>query len=350
MSPSGVMDHEPLTLAATPSMPTPLRQRGLWAVEQNRECERCHVEHAAEWRESLHGRSQIEPAYTRAFSREPLAFCQGCHAPESVIEQPLPREVAEIGVSCVTCHLVDGGILAAAVERAAGERAPHPVLRDARFSSAAACAGCHEFEFPAAGAGSARLMQSTVSEHRASPFARTPCAECHMPEDGFRRSHRFSSSRDPEFLRRSLRVTARRTPAGSVELTLAPLSVGHAFPTGDLFRRLELTVESFGAEQQVVSARTKYLARHFRSRPSAGAFGRMELVADDRPGRHGAAESRFDFELGAGSAKLPVAWSVAYQRVEHPRSIDESDALLEGEIVLAEGLLRPTVAGERSTR
>src|SRR6185436_5578534 len=84
------------------------------APARNAACEGCHADVAAEHRGSLHQRSQEDPAYQRAFSREPRPFCQRCHAPEADPLSPVPPELAALGTGCVTCHLTgDAGVLAA---------------------------------------------------------------------------------------------------------------------------------------------------------------------------------------------------------------------------------------------
>ena len=64
-----------------------------------------------------------------------------------------------------------------------------------------------------------------------------------MAEKGKRRLHTFASGHSIAWLRGSLKVTARR--AGNDHVRVAIQSwAGHAFPTGDLFRRLTLTAEA----------------------------------------------------------------------------------------------------------
>ena len=46
-----------------------------------------------------------------------------------------------------------------------------------------------------------------------------------------------------------------------------------------------------------------------------------------------------ELPLGANVENLPIAWRVAYQRVEHPRSDNEQDSRVEGEIEVASGHL-----------
>jgi hypothetical protein len=239
-------------------------------------------------------------------------------------------------VGCVTCHVVGDDVLA--IPRGGpetGGRAPHGLVRDARFASADACASCHEFPFPGAmGRTRAELMQSTVSEHRASEASGASCASCHMPVDADgRRTHAFRASRDEALLREAVRVEAERTSPTQVRFRLTPIGVGHAFPTGDLFRRVEISAEAFGADNLVISGQRRYLTRHFELRK--GVHGK-HLVSDDR--LEGPRTILID--LGEEAVGHPVAWRVAYQRVAHPEGATHEDAVLEADVELARGELK----------
>jgi len=186
-------------------------------------------------------------------------------------------------------------------------------------------------------------MQSTVSEHRASPFAGVACASCHMPAvqgaSGQHRSHAFASSEDAARVRASVRVEAARRPGATVRITLEPNGVGHAFPTGDLFRRLEVSAEAIGPDQQVLGRARRYLTRHFGYARSSGVVIK-KLLSDDRVG---AGERRVvDLDLGAAAEGAPIAYRVLYQRVEHPQSVNDDDALIGGEVIIAEATLPPS--------
>lgn len=278
-----------------------------------------------------------------------MRFCQGCHAPESDLDSDPPANVGALGVACVTCHVTAEGILAAPLEPGADVPTPHPVVRDPRFSSGAACASCHEFPFPDAGVrGSIELMQSTHTEHARSPFSETSCAGCHMPivsaggsPGRSRRSHVFAASRDPVILRNAIRVDARRTGPTSLRITITPQGVGHAFPTGDLFRRLEVLAEALGPDNLVKARDARYLARRFRAERRSPGIALRILERDERVGLHGGAPTIIDLDAGELAEGAPIAWSVTYQRVEHPRSVGEDDALIEGEIPLAHGIEQP---------
>ena len=312
------------------------------AAQLNRGCEGCHAEIAQEWRASWHARSETGAAYQRAFALEPLQFCQGCHAPEAAPNLPVPEAAAQLGVACVTCHVVGGQVLGARRHddadqpRLGAKAAPHPVVRDARLDGTRACSGCHEFEFPDLSARrTPELMQATVMEH-AAERDRT-CASCHMPLTtrgvGTHRSHAFLGGHDEALVKSAVTVQAQRSHDGA-RITLTPRELGHAFPTGDLFRRLEVSAEAIGAEWQVVARERRYLTRHWERQASPFGVVLRSATSDDRP-----LTGATVIDLPLGGTNLPIAWRVAYQRVEHPRSDSEQDSHVEGEIELGSGTL-----------
>lgn len=312
--------------------------RGAAALAQNSACESCHTEISKEWRGSLHRLAYVEPSYQRALQREPLPWCRSCHAPEANAERPPPRELAELGVGCVTCHVVDDQILAGGSDEPSPSA--HPVLRELGRTPAGACESCHEFEFPdRALRKRPLLMQSTVSEHAASSEAAQRCASCHMQRatDGHMR-HDFTSSRNLERMSRAVHVEARRVDANRVTLTLEARGVGHALPTGDLFRRLEVGVELVGDDYRVLERDHRYLTRHFEV-ANVGSFAQRQLVRDDR--LFEGQPRRVELVVNHPESTLrPIAWWVAYQRVAFPRA-NKNDAELEQELVLASGTLEP---------
>jgi Cytochrome c554 and c-prime len=272
------------------------------AVARNAACESCHQDVAEEWRASLHRSSYTDGDYQRSFAIEPLAFCTSCHAPEATAAAPEPARAA-LGVGCVTCH------------------APGHAGRPR------ACAGCHEFAFPD-GVGK---MQLTVTEHRVSARTTTPCEGCHMPRLGqrdrqpnsrMRRDHRFAASRDPSMLARAATIQATRTATG-VTVHLEPRDVGHALPTGDIFRRLRIVIES---EQD-----TRTRAQVFLSRKSKLGGG-----YDDRPFVDGRPR---DVAIPIAASGRSLRWAVFYERVAHPTTLDESSAEVLASIELASGVL-----------
>jgi hypothetical protein len=317
------------------------------AAEENAACERCHVDIAREWRASMHAQSDTDPVYRRALAREPLPFCRACHAPEADPRADAPAELSAIGIGCLTCHVTTGGskLETLAAPGRASVAAPHGILRTADFGGVAACASCHEFDFPVHAPGRPpERMQSTVSEHARSAFSGTACATCHMPTTegptGKHKSHRFDAWADLALLRGAVSVTARRTSASRVHVDLAAGKVGHAMPTGDLFRRLLVTAEVIGADWAVLGEASQSLHRRFEMQKLASGGTVRHMVDDDRVGaRTGPID--LELELGASAAGHPIAWRVEYQRVEHPVGEDDGAAVVADSVVIAEGTLSP---------
>ncbi len=307
-------------------------------IPDDHACMRCHPDQTAQWRGSPHQSSYVESTFQAALAREPRAYCRACHAPLSDRGVTVDAEAAALGVACTSCHVRDGMILASTTGTSAAI-APHSFTRSAALDGVDGCAGCHDFPFPDFALRDRPLaMQRTVSEHAASPFAAVSCVACHMPRgDDGRRGHGFVASRDPDLVRAAVDVDAVRVGPTRVKITLRAADVGHAFPTGDLLRRVEVgatTVRSDGEGRAV----RRFLARHFGDRvQSSGARLRVE-IADDRVPAGGMRVVELDVPEADGHR---VRWWVEYQRVAHQRSRDEATAEQDGEISVAGGILEP---------
>lgn len=320
-----------------PGPPTAAPAEGRLAA--NEACERCHPVIAAEWRSSQHRTAFSDADFTRAFRREPTAFCQSCHAPEADPRADVSLAAADVGVGCVTCH-VPHGADAAVLARHASGRAEHAVRASADFVHVAGCASCHEFDF-ASRPGLA--MQSTVSEHARSRFADRGCGECHMREVGEGRErhtdHAFAASRDPDMLRAAVIAEAERIDAERIRIRLAPGEIGHAFPTGDLFRRLLVVAEAYDADGDKLADDARALGRRFvNARPTPGTRLRA-LVEDDRVGAHDGRAVDVLLDLGPDADTLEIRWRVIHQRVDFAGHAD--DAAIAGETIVASGALAP---------
>ena len=212
------------------------------------DCARCHPTEASEWDASLHHASFTDADFQRSFGQEPSAFCFDCHAPQAKNRED--ARGAAIGVGCTSCH-------SASARHGDGTR--DAMAPPVATTTTTDCTGCHEFTFP----GRSALMQSTVTEHARSPFASTSCASCHLPvaADGHR-DHRFDVTRNTALLRASIDVQSRRTDKG-VEILLATRHVGHAMPTGDLFRRLRIVVRAEASDGSMLGEEEVVLARRF---------------------------------------------------------------------------------------
>jgi hypothetical protein len=167
------------------------------------------------------------------------------------------------------------------------------------------------------------------------------------------RSHRFQV-RDAATLARAVRVTAERGE-DAVTLTLRSDRVGHAVPTGDLFRRL--VVRAFvvpDAYHEAPLGRPAILARSFldvpvrRDHPGDAALQRVE-AGDTRLAPPGLpdAERSVRFPLPPAQRGARVRWEVAYQRMSDAVAASFGVAQAADEIVFAHGAIeaRGSVGG-----
>jgi hypothetical protein len=308
------------------------------------DCGRCHAEIAAEWRGSLHARAWTDPIFQEAYAAEPLAECRNCHAPENGGRFPTGR-AAHDGVSCAACHVRAGAVLAAddpASPRAARGLAPHPVLATRDLADSAFCAGCHQFNFlgflaDADGRGhhvpTEEAQQDTYGEWQASASATAgeTCQGCHMPwvaspGGGRHRSHAFRGGFDPQLVRQavSAEVTARETALGvEVSVRIRPGRTGHAFPTGDVFRRAELRAWLPGlSAAPLVFPLARAFADRFHPQPDGGTLRLRAEVSDTRmppPGNGPPAIRRGLLPLPPSRGPLPeLAWAFDYHIMPTP--------------------------------
>src|SRR5262249_46524882 len=125
-------------------------------------------------------------------------------------------------------------------------------------------------------------------------------------------------------LARAVTIRASRTPSG-LTIRLEPGDVGHAFPTGDLFRRLRIAAFALGEPgsrtQVLLSRKSKLGAEH-----------------DERPFVDGRAR---DVDVPFAAISGAIRWAVFYERVAHPTSLDESTADVLASIELASGVVGP---------
>jgi hypothetical protein len=282
-------------------------------------CVGCHSDVAKEWSASLHRSAFTDPSFVRGYAIEPDAFCRDCHAPATKTT-PDVRWAEEQGVTCTSCH---------------GHPEPgetHPA--SPRLHATKACAGCHEFAFEGAPLPPERatLMQLTMTEHRESAYAGLDCASCHMKTGG----HRFDVTRNAPLLSGALGTTVSRRE-GLVEVTLTPRDVGHAFPTGDMFRRLVVRAEVLGSVgERPIWTREKTFGRAFT------IAGTKRTVTDTR--LTGPTTARFVVGGLAPGHRLRIR--VLYQRWLTTRPVlgavvEGSPGRLEDEVLLHDILLYP---------
>lgn len=297
------------------------------AAELNRSCASCHSAIATEWEQSLHRRAFSNSYFARALRQENTPFCRKCHAPDADSAQLPPASAAHDGVSCVSCHLTSHGITGAdgiaAVATADGSAPGHSHAGDARWRTPDVCVACHQFDFPAqigstAGGVSLAAMQDTHAEHAASKYADVPCQTCHMPrvEDAAGNSHadhRFAVMNDSAFLAQAARVELVERTAERVLVSLTPGRIGHAFPTGDLFRRAELRLNVNSSNAQEQSRASYVLQRVYGYDPTTRS---RRVLSDTRLGpatRDDDATRVVDLALAAEGRT--IHWQLVWQRM-----------------------------------
>jgi len=293
-------------------------------VAMNVACIGCHPIQAAQWEGSEHATAYTDAPFQAALLREPQAFCRACHAPEQDARLSAITPASSIGVGCVGCHLDP-----VATPGADG--------RHLSMRAAVDCDGCHEFGFPDDALRAHPLaMQRTVSEHRSSPFGDQGCASCHLPRDAAGlHDHRIAVTRDPDTLARALAIAAERVGPSRIRVRLAVVGAGHAVPTGDLFRRLEIGAMAIDPHDPQRPAR-RWLGRRFATRVEPTGIEVIAEVADDRV--HADAPRELVLEV-PGADGRDVVWWVSHQRVAFPRGDDPAAAVLDGETPIGGGVL-----------
>ena len=280
------------------------------------------------------------------FEKEPFPFCTGCHAPESDAIAPVPAALSHLGIGCVTCHVVGDQLLAAAVPRASTARAssPHAVTRTVGFDGSVGCGACHEFAFPEAARDAHPLMmQATMNEHARSKYADRSCASCHMPvvagrNGGEHKSHQFAASRDEAVVRSAIRIEEGQFVDDTLVLTLHAGEVGHAFPTGDMLRRLTLAIDVVDATGKSIEHAEHHFQRHFGFVREPFKAPRKVLAKDDRVGAH---DSPVVFRYAARARPVGglLRYTLRYERVSDPSGGPRGEAIVEGAILLGEGTI-----------
>lgn len=367
--------------AELPGPATSARARnvpGLAAISSE-SCSVCHAEIAREWSRSLHHASWKDPVFQKAYDIEPKAFCRGCHAPEADPSSTPSITAQNEGVGCVSCHESRGHIVghttrsstpvassSASVDApwAAPAAPDHDVRGEAWLATSDACEGCHQFNFPK----DARQvvpspMQNTHAEWRASSHANTPCQGCHMPwvegaQGQKHHNHDFRVVGDAALLRRALRASAERSSTTQVTLKVESGWIGHALPTGDMFRRLQVRATAIDPKLGAAQGSTPPvdLARTFRDIPvhpdSKTDFTTQRVEGrDTRIGPPGTPTDHREIVLDVrgATASTRVHWEVVYQRMMTPLAESFGMNQVEDELVLASGDLDPIATPSASS-
>ena len=268
-------------------------------------CTSCHAEEGAAWEQSAHHRASTNKRYAVA---TPQPWCKNCHAPVTASE----------GVNCATCHVRDNQVLT-----------PHRVTTSAHTSrfepsmtQSSFCSGCHDFHFPTQMqmpiadhvTDSSELLQSVFAEWTQTQSG--TCQSCHV------QGHRFITGRKKD----TITVSAKQCD-GETNVRLRVKGVGHAFPTGDPFRRA--IVEVWNSD-----GKTSYELGHQTRR-----HGERYTFANDtriQPCKSDVCEELLTFTQPATHWRLRYLYANPH---DEPRLTEA-----EREVVLAEGRVDPTCA------
>ncbi|MBL4686803.1 MAG: hypothetical protein JKY37_19555 [Nannocystaceae bacterium] len=275
-------------------------------------CASCHPKAARQWRGSLHAHAWDDPVFVAEYAAAPAASCRGCH-------DPAGEAGREHGIDCATCHVRDGAIVVSASSEAAA--AAHPLLVDPSLNGVTACGWCHQFEFTDDGIHDpTELLQATVDEWASSQYAERgeTCTDCHMPRRGASGGHVFLGLNDPSLMASAVDVVVHPSWSAAgldVHVKVTARRIGHAFPTGDVFRRAVLSVRTDGGAQASVSMQ-RWLAR---TADDDGQASHVRTVEDTRvppPGR-----GAFEDTLHLGESETAsVHWALTLYRLPLARA------------------------------
>lgn len=223
-------------------------------------CQNCHQKIHSNWKESSHGNSYSNLRFQAALQKEPRVWCLNCHAPLHNLKQELvdlPKKyvvpkIAQEGVNCAVCHVRNDKIYGKKENLHLKE---HAVFRDESLSETGICNQCHQFSFPKTHDPttiySSVEMQSTGSEFASSHsfFIGKGCQSCHVAN-----LHRLGGATDKKFLRESVKISSsvsKLDSAYQLKIQIEIPKIGHAFPTGDLFRAVSLRAFGESGKQLV---------------------------------------------------------------------------------------------------
>lgn len=219
------------------------------------DCGRCHKTAYTNWKQSRHRDAHTNEIYRHSFSLEPMQWCENCHAP---LRDEGKLYLKEEGISCNVCHVRNGAIISSRIPERK-DRLYHEYETVPDFGTAKLCESCHQFNFPTLNSLSSHAnrieyselnMQGTFDEWAKSSVAEeSNCIDCHLAPNT-KRSHLFPGGHTISELKKSFIIEAEYVGPRTISVRILSLGIGHAFPTGDLFRALRLQVKS-------VSGRTK---------------------------------------------------------------------------------------------
>lgn len=308
-------------------------------------CQPCHAQVVAEFQESLHSRAHHANDALYASMRTMRITKQGPHIPGACATCHSPRDTkdfeskaARAGVTCATCHQLEGvrseglkGVAALVVGPEKTFRGPHDLVNGmaplhatgaalpALVDGTSLCLSCHGEETNAAGVATC----TTGPEYVVSKDGRS-CTSCHMAEvEGGsgaittrtkHRSHRFAGPHQQHRLGGSgllddaVRLSGRFD--GDAVIAVLENTSPHGFPTGFPARVAMLDLRA-------LDATGKELGRNITSDPMKdhpeAVFNRGYVDAEGKPSLAPFAAKQVRDNRLTPAEKREVRWKVPAQ-------------------------------------
>ena len=209
-------------------------------------CKSCHFETHSERESGAHAKAWTNVRFQDGFQSEKKDWCIYCHAPLEIQKDEilnsknfLGNRFASEGINCAVCHIRNGKIHSPN----ANKNSAHEVIEYSIMNRSEFCASCHEFSFPEKFHPeilySKEPMQSTFTDWKNSESERT-CQSCHL------KGHELIGVTDGKIFKNLIEkvdfeISEKNLLSISVQLGK---SIGHNFPTGDLFRSVVLEVST----------------------------------------------------------------------------------------------------------
>jgi len=337
-------------------------------------CGACHPDQLAEWRDSIHARAWDDDQYQAELTKDPGIrwICINCHLPlydqqprlpvgltDGDLRQPIlvdnPRHdetLRDDAIGCAACHVREGW-----VEGPTGQAAdaPHRTRASESLTTPGFCTRCHGVEVyvdqldMVCAFATGREWEAWRAAQPEG--AETRCQDCHMPDVSHRRwvgaepasgsHHAFPGSLIPKrpadaaafdelrsIFPEGVEMAVAHTPGspggdGQVRITLTNANAGHAVPTGDPERYLELhaTVHAGGAQ---VAGRSEVIRATFEWHP------KPKLLSDNRLAPGEARTFSLPYSAPAGDPTVRVEAELHKYRIEESALQYHH---LEGEVV-----------------
>jgi hypothetical protein len=345
-------------------------------------CGECHRDIYRMWRGSIHARALEDPIFLDAYRETSAAegetisrICLTCHAPAAgILNDPgLKEKVTWEGVNCALCHSITRVELGSRgpklpFDLGAVKRGPikdaasmvHEVAYSELHTTAAICAGCHEYVN-----GQGTPIITTYSEWQQSPAAKEgrTCQDCHMsktkaavvdpkvlrvPESEVN-LHEVPGGHSIDQLNKALGVNLQPERAGGklkLRVILTNRGAGHSVPTGMPARHVTLEVQLRTSDKQHLQEQRVYGASF------TDAAG--QTITEDRkhfaPGVRPAADTRIkageqrqeDFEFPV-DPKATAFLTVRLVYEHSPTGTKEDQTLIT--FYTAERTLQPEAPG-----